>query len=63
MRFQIESSDGCLLTFVSIILLKNKARMFHENKFKPPMNIFSLRDYFSEPFAHIDTIPKIYLHV
>lgn len=63
MRFQIEPCGGCLLTFVSIILLKNKARMFHENKFKPPMDIFSLRDYFSEPLALINTIPKIYLYV
>lgn len=63
MRFQIEPNGSYLLTFVSMILLKNKARMFHENKFKPPMNIFSLRDYFFEPLAQINTIPKIYLYV
>lgn len=54
MRFQIEPSGSCLLTFVSIILLKNKARMFRENKFKPPMNIFSLSDYYSEQIIRAD---------
>lgn len=58
MRFQIEPSGSCLLTFVSIILLKNKVRMFHESKYKPPMNIFSLRDYYSEPLVTDKYNPK-----
>lgn len=32
--------------------------MFHENKFKPPMNIFSLRDYYSEPLVTDKYNPK-----